>query len=206
MELLFRFSLSAGMVSKVKEFNGDRDVLYSQVLNHVVNLAQRTGKLISLYYLFFSWMLFHQSLFSALWLNDSKTFVYYQTNYLYHLEFSTQRPPTSITNTILIVNEFKWFYDNSLSHYIPIRAVSTIGILFVLAACGWILRVLGGMGVDGNCGKLTFGRPELEWFLAHFVPVGVVMGLVSLLVNIVTAFYCTLRSTSKSRLLIITLC
>ncbi|KAL5255601.1 hypothetical protein ACHWQZ_G010989 [Mnemiopsis leidyi] len=38
----YRFSLSAGMVSKVKDFVGVREVLYNQVLNHVINMAQRT--------------------------------------------------------------------------------------------------------------------------------------------------------------------
>ena len=61
------------------------------------------------------------------------------------------------------------------------------------------MRMLGGIGVDGNCGKLTFGRPELDWFLAHFVPLAIVMGLVSHLVNIAGSYYMTLRSADKSR-------
>ena len=79
------------------------------------------------------------------------------------------------------------------------RAASTIGIVSVLAASGWLMRMLGGVGVDGNCGKLTFGRPELDWFLAHFVPLAIVMGLVSLLVNIAGSYYMTLRSADKPR-------
>ena len=77
--------------------------------------------------------------------------------------------------------------------------MSTIGILSVVVGAGWLMRVLAGVGV-GNCGKLTFARPELEWFLSHSVPLAIVMGLVSLLGNIIRAYYYTLRSTDKSRL------
>ena len=50
--LTSRFSLSAGMVSKVKEFIGDREVLYNEVLNHVINMAQRIGISCSNYFFF----------------------------------------------------------------------------------------------------------------------------------------------------------
>ena len=53
--------------------------------------------------------------------------------------------------------------------------------------------------MEGNCGKLTFNRPELEWFLAHFVPLAVVMGVVSLLGNVVRAYLHTLMSSNKSK-------
>ncbi|KAL5259903.1 hypothetical protein ACHWQZ_G010130 [Mnemiopsis leidyi] len=83
----------------------------------------------------------------------------------------------------------------------PVRAVSTVGVMSVLAASGYLMRVLGGVGVDGNCGKLTFNRPELEWFLAHFVPLAVVMGVLSLLGNVVRAYFHILSSQNKSKLM-----
>ena len=84
-------------------------------------------------------------------------------------------------------------------HTLPSRAISTLGVLSVLATSGYLMRVLGGVGVEGNCGKLTFNRPELEWFLAHFVPLAVVMGVVSLLGNVVGAYLHTLMSSNKSK-------
>ena len=84
-----------------------------------------------------------------------------------------------------------------------LRAVSTVGVMSVLAASGYLMRVLGGVGVDGNCGKLTFNRPELEWFLAHFVPLAVVMGVLSLLGNVVRAYFHILSSPNKSKFVVL---
>ena len=59
--------------------------------------------------------------------------------------------------------------------------------------------MLLGVGVDGECATVLFGRPELDWFLAHFVPLSIVMGLLSLLVNIALVYYRTMMSVEKSK-------
>jgi len=61
------------------------------------------------------------------------------------------------------------------------------------------MRALFGVGAQGACAHLTFGRAELSWFLEHAVPLAVVMGLMSLLANIVAAFFATCTNPDTSR-------